>query len=221
MDFCHWAVPHIIGLVRFVEEFVGELLNALATCNNCISGTDLLKPLYGLPHRGRWCRYNSLSHPVTADWKATHFLVEVGCRGFIATNITKWMRVAGLGPKKKEHHNKSSSEDYRESKSLDKERWHQLEWVLMVDSKRHTVGLARRPHIGEGARCVIKGAERKSPKQRCILSWWSQLQSLVRGAFTCKQRRKLFWTIHTWPVCPSADHRTPGAWQGSHWSTNS
>ena len=24
----------------------------------------------------------------------------------------------------------------------------------MVDSKRHTVGLAKRPHMGEGGRCV-------------------------------------------------------------------
>ena len=35
----------------------------------------------------------------------------------------------------------------------------------MVDSKRHTAELARRPHIGEGARCVITAVERKSPKQ--------------------------------------------------------
>ena len=31
-----------------------------------------------------------------AGWKATHFPVEVGCRGFIATSVTKWMRVAGF-----------------------------------------------------------------------------------------------------------------------------
>ena len=37
----------------------------------------------------------------TAGWKATHFPVEVGCRGFIATSITKWIRVAGLCPKKR------------------------------------------------------------------------------------------------------------------------
>ena len=35
-----------------------------------------------------------------AGWKATHFPVEVGCRGFIATSVRKWMRAAGLGPKK-------------------------------------------------------------------------------------------------------------------------
>ena len=40
----------------------------------------------------------------------------------------------------------------------------------MVDSKSHTVELARRPHIREGARCVIKAVERKSLKQRRILS---------------------------------------------------
>ena len=36
-----------------------------------------------------------------AGWKAKHFPVEVGCRGFIATSVTKWMRVAGLRPKKR------------------------------------------------------------------------------------------------------------------------
>ena len=34
------------------------------------------------------------------EWKAMHFLVEVGCRGYIPTSITKWMRVAGLCTKK-------------------------------------------------------------------------------------------------------------------------
>ena len=36
-----------------------------------------------------------------SGWKATQFPVEVGCRGFIATSVTKWVRVAGLGPKKR------------------------------------------------------------------------------------------------------------------------
>ena len=35
-----------------------------------------------------------------AGWKARHFPVEVGCRGFIAASVQKWMRVAGLGWKK-------------------------------------------------------------------------------------------------------------------------
>ena len=36
-----------------------------------------------------------------AGWKALHFPVEVNCRGYIATSITKWMRVAGLCTKKR------------------------------------------------------------------------------------------------------------------------
>ena len=36
-----------------------------------------------------------------AGWKAMHFPVEAGCRGYIATSITKWMRVAGLCTKKR------------------------------------------------------------------------------------------------------------------------
>ena len=62
--------------------------------------------------------------------------------------------------------------------------------------ERHTVELARRPHIGEGARCVTKAVDRKSPKQRRILSWWSPCQSPVYGAVNWKLRRKLFWSIY-------------------------
>ena len=36
-----------------------------------------------------------------AGWKTMHFKVKVGCRGYIATSITKWMRVAGLCTKKR------------------------------------------------------------------------------------------------------------------------
>ena len=36
-----------------------------------------------------------------AGWKTMHFPVEVGCRGYIATSITKCMRVAGLCTKKR------------------------------------------------------------------------------------------------------------------------
>ena len=36
-----------------------------------------------------------------AGWKAMHFPVKVGCRGYITTSITKWMRVAELCTKKR------------------------------------------------------------------------------------------------------------------------
>ena len=42
----------------------------------------------------------------------------------------------------------------------------------------------------------LTAVERKSPKQRRILSWWSPRQSPVHGAFTWKQCRKLFWFIY-------------------------
>ena len=35
-----------------------------------------------------------------AGWKATHFPVEVGCRGFVGTSVKRWMKAAGLGPKR-------------------------------------------------------------------------------------------------------------------------
>ena len=43
------------------------LLNVPATCK-CISGTDLLRQFYVLPHWDRSCRSNFPSHPVTVYW---------------------------------------------------------------------------------------------------------------------------------------------------------
>ena len=49
------------------EGFVCRLLNVPARCQ-CISGTDLLRQVYVLPHWHRSCRSNFLSHPVTLYW---------------------------------------------------------------------------------------------------------------------------------------------------------
>ena len=43
------------------------LLNVPATCQ-CISGMDLLRQFYVLPHWDRSCRSNFLPHPVTVYW---------------------------------------------------------------------------------------------------------------------------------------------------------
>ena len=43
------------------------LLNVPATCE-CVSGTDLLRQFYVLPHWDRSCRPNFPSHPVTVYW---------------------------------------------------------------------------------------------------------------------------------------------------------
>ena len=52
-------------------------------------------------HERKENRYEALVEECEeAGWKATHFPVEIGCRGFIATSVRKWMRAAGLGPKK-------------------------------------------------------------------------------------------------------------------------
>ena len=50
--------------------FVCWLLNVPAT-GECISGTDLLRQLYVLPHWDRSCRSNVLPHPVTVYWHWT------------------------------------------------------------------------------------------------------------------------------------------------------
>ena len=53
-------------------------------------------------HQRKENRYEALvGECEEAGWKAMHFPVEVGCRGYIATSITKWMRVAGLCTKKR------------------------------------------------------------------------------------------------------------------------
>ena len=50
-------------------------------------------------HERKDNRYEALvGECAEAGWKATHFPVEVGCRG---GSVTKWMRVALLGPKKR------------------------------------------------------------------------------------------------------------------------
>ena len=43
------------------------LLNVPATCQ-CISGTDLLRQFFVLPHSDKSCRSNFPSHPVTVYW---------------------------------------------------------------------------------------------------------------------------------------------------------
>ena len=53
--------------VDTLPRFVCWLLNVPAT-GECISGTDLLRQLYVLPHWDRSCRSNVLSHPVTVYW---------------------------------------------------------------------------------------------------------------------------------------------------------
>ena len=55
-------------------------------------------------HEQKENRYEALVEECEeAGWKTMHFpvKVKVGCRGYIATSITKWMRVAGLFIKKR------------------------------------------------------------------------------------------------------------------------
>ena len=52
------------GVGREGGLFVGWLLN-VPTTGECISGTDLHRQFYVLPHSDRSCRSNFLPHPVT------------------------------------------------------------------------------------------------------------------------------------------------------------
>ena len=62
---CHgWAGECIFTSLWL---FVCWLLNVPATCK-CISGTDLLRQFYVLPHWDRSCRSNFPSRPVTVYW---------------------------------------------------------------------------------------------------------------------------------------------------------
>ena len=65
---CDFYNPTIeVGLFCLHSLFVCWLLNVPAT-GECISGTDLLRQLYVLPHWDRSCRSNVLPHPVTVYW---------------------------------------------------------------------------------------------------------------------------------------------------------
>ena len=70
--FLQWAgAIHCLLLYSGTESyalmFVCWLLNVPATCE-CISGRDLLRQFYVLPHWDRSCRSNFPSHPVTVYW---------------------------------------------------------------------------------------------------------------------------------------------------------
>ena len=56
-----------LSIISIICLFVCWLLSIPATCE-CISGTDLLRQFYVLPHWDRSCRSNFPSHPVTVYW---------------------------------------------------------------------------------------------------------------------------------------------------------
>ena len=62
----------------------GWLLNVPATCE-CISGMDLLRQFYVLPHWDRSCRSNFPSHPVTVYW---HRADQSQCWPYNARRLT-------------------------------------------------------------------------------------------------------------------------------------
>ena len=79
-----WQISSVKGLSR-VKVVVCWLLNVPATCK-CISGTDLLRQFYVLPHWDRSCRSNSPSHLVTAYW---HRADQSQCWPYNARRLTR------------------------------------------------------------------------------------------------------------------------------------
>ena len=63
----HWLSTAGHGKHHQLLGVVCWLLIVPATCE-CISGTDLLRQFYVLPHWDRSCRSNFPSHPVTVYW---------------------------------------------------------------------------------------------------------------------------------------------------------
>ena len=79
-------------VIRNEEEKEAQLVELTVPHEDSISSA----------HERKDNRYEALVRECEeAGWKVTHFPVEVGCRGLIATSTTKWMRVAGLCPKKR------------------------------------------------------------------------------------------------------------------------
>ena len=49
-------------------------------------------------HERKEARYEGLLEEcANAGWKARHFPIEVGCRGFVGNSVSRWLKVAGLG----------------------------------------------------------------------------------------------------------------------------
>ena len=49
-------------------------------------------------HERKERRYEALVKECEdAGWRALHYPVEVGCRGYVAESMKRWFRVAGLG----------------------------------------------------------------------------------------------------------------------------
>ena len=76
--------------------FVCWLLIVPATCE-CISGTDLQRQFYVLPHWDRSCRSNFPSHPVTVYW---HQADQSQAPGRVATGVPIFKSLVWLDPEK-------------------------------------------------------------------------------------------------------------------------
>ena len=79
-------------------ETVCWLLNVPATCE-CISGTDLLRQFYVLPHWDRSCRSKHPSHPVTVYWCRAN-QSQCLAPGRVATGVPIFKSLEWLNPGK-------------------------------------------------------------------------------------------------------------------------
>ena len=82
---CHFC-DHNSHKTMNSDVDIGWLLNVSAKCER-ISGTDLFKQLYVLPHWKRSCRSNYLSHPVTVNW---HLVNQSRRWPYVARCLAAW-----------------------------------------------------------------------------------------------------------------------------------
>ena len=90
---------HVVVVVVGRLLLVGWLLNIPATCK-CISGKDLLRQFYVLPHWDRICRPNFPPNPVTIYWHWANQSQQCQTPGRVATGVPILKSLVWLDPQK-------------------------------------------------------------------------------------------------------------------------
>ena len=110
-SYCTLALGQVVRALTLSRQASGKavccLLNVPAKCQ-CISGTDLLRQFYVLPHWDRSCRSNFLPHPVTvykhrADQSQHRPYNYRLAPGRVATVVPIFKSMIWLDPKKSRH----------------------------------------------------------------------------------------------------------------------
>ena len=186
-------------------DVVCWFLNVPAACYS-ISETDLLRKLYVLPHWDRSSRPNFLSHTITVCW---HRANQSQCRPYNARRLTSQQN-ATVSQRRICWENGTCY--HTETEVAD-------QTFYLTQSHYADTG-----PTSPSADPIRLGAWRPSNMLQYLRD--GSAQTTARAAtLRQKQQDQTFYLAQsqytdTRPTSPSAHPKTPGAWQGSHWSSN-